>query len=86
MNKLPSLIVFLIFLSIKLHGQNLFSNKVEGCNLSEFCLDCGEPKANYDIASFNKLISSLNSKYNFKGAKGKSGFQILVDSLGKGVS
>src|SRR5437870_2859413 len=66
-----------------LKAQNVFPVKLEGCNTSQFCLDCGDPKANYDQADFDKLVTTLNSKYKLKGISGKIGFQVLVDSLGK---
>ena len=50
----------------------------------QFCLDCGDIKANVDKDKFKKLITNLNSTNNLKGIKGRVMFQILVDSTGKG--
>jgi hypothetical protein len=69
-------------LAIQLAAQNIFPQKIEGCNTSEFCLDCGDPKAGYDVQDFDKMISDLNATYHLKGVSGKLGFQVLVDSTG----
>lgn len=84
MNRLKFITIFFVLFYTKLNGQNVFPQKVEGCNLSQFCLDCGEPKAGYNPDAFIQITDSLNTKYNFKGGSGKIGFQLLVDSLGKG--
>ncbi|HEX7906386.1 MAG TPA: two-component regulator propeller domain-containing protein [Chitinophagaceae bacterium] len=84
MKRITRIILSLVFIYQNLPAQNVFPQKVEGCNPDQFCLDCGDPKANYDADVFKTLSDKLNSTYNFKGGKGKVGFQILVDSLGKG--
>jgi hypothetical protein len=76
-------LTFVSICSTPLLSQNLFKVKVEGCNTDRFCLDCGSPKASYDEAGFSGIISSLNSKYNLKGVRGRIAFQVLVDSLGQ---
>ena len=68
--------------STTLWSQNIFKVKVEGCNVSRFCLDCGSPKASYDETEFKKILAAVNSKYKFKGLHGKIYFQVLVDSAG----
>ena len=40
-----SFIFGLTFISILSFGQNLYTQKFDNCKLSEFCLDCGNPKA-----------------------------------------
>jgi hypothetical protein len=84
MNRLLSTTLTLFLTSYFVYGQNIFPQKVEGCNTAQFCLDCGEPKAVFDTESFKVLSDNLNSKYNFKGGKGKTSFQVLVDTLGTG--
>ena len=84
MRKFSCIALSFIILFTKTEGQNLFPEKLDGCNVSAFCLDCGDPKATYDEDSFNKIISAMNAKYNFKGASGQVVFQVLVDSLGQG--
>jgi Two component regulator propeller len=74
---------FVSFCSTTLWCQNVFKVKVGGCDLSQFCVDCGDPKASYDETDFRKIISDLNSDYNFKGMRGNVAFQVLVDSLGQ---
>lgn len=83
-NRIVSAILFLIVMAPGLDAQNIFPQKVEGCDISQFCLDCGEPKAIYDADGFKAILESINSSYSFKGGKGKIGFQILVDSVGHG--
>ncbi len=77
-----TLIILFIILAVKLQAQNVFPQKLEGCGLSRFCLDCGNPKATYDTASFMAMTDALNNKYHFNSGSGKTGFQVLVDSDG----
>lgn len=67
-----------------LSGQNVFPNKIEGCHLSHFCLDCGEPKASYDTAAFEHVLDAISARYDLRGINGKIAFQVLVDSFGAG--
>lgn len=83
MNK-TGLTIFLVFFSTLLHAQNLFPKKNDNCLTEQFCLDCGEIKANVDNPKLTALITQLSSSNNLKGLKGKVMFQILVDSTGKG--
>lgn len=83
MKKITCIILSCSLMLTKVNGQNLFPEKVEGCQISSFCLDCGDPKANYDEDSFNQIINTISAKYNFKGASGEITFQVLVDSSGK---
>ncbi|MGN6542450.1 MAG: hypothetical protein ACTHKY_16700, partial [Ginsengibacter sp.] len=84
MRRITCIIVPFILLLTKANGQNLFPVKVEGCAVSAFCLDCGDPKATYDEDSFNQIIKAINTKYNFKGASGQIVLQVLIDSSGNG--
>ena len=59
-------LLFIVFQPIIISSQNIFPQKVEGCTIEQFCLDCGEPRANYETVSFEKMILTLNKKYNFK--------------------
>ncbi len=72
--------------SLIAHAQHLFPQKLEGCNTQMFCLDCGEPQARYDTASFNQIAEKINRNYNLKGASGAVIFQVLVDSVGHGCT
>jgi hypothetical protein len=78
------LLFILLFATSKLISQNIFPQKLDSCHFEQFCLDCGEPRANFDISSFEKVLQTLNAKYNFKGGKGRIGFQVVVDSTDKG--
>jgi hypothetical protein len=84
MRRIIGIILPFILLLTRANGQNLFPVKVEGCEVSRFCLDCGDPKATYDEESFDQIIKAINTKYNFKGASGQIALQVLVDSSGKG--
>ena len=83
MNRLSFITLFLFF-SANVFGQNVFPQKINECHLSEFCLDCGDIKANYDTAAFLKVLDYINYSYHFDGSKGQIGFQVLIDSFGKG--
>lgn len=77
-------ILVALFLSTRLSAQNLFPQKTEACNTSQFCLDCGDPKATYDSTAFATIAEKINKTYNLRGAKGGIMFQVLVDSAGNG--
>jgi len=65
-------------------AQNIFRQKVEGCNTAQFCLDCGEPKADIDAASLDAVIKSIGESFKIsKSGKGGVIFQVLVDSVGQ---
>ncbi|HRH50143.1 MAG TPA: two-component regulator propeller domain-containing protein [Panacibacter sp.] len=71
-------------ISTVINAQNLYPKKLDNCITTQFCLDCGDIKANVDKEKFETLITSLISTNNLKGIKGRVMFQILVDSTGKG--
>ena len=83
MNRIVITSLSLILLLAKLNGQSIFPQKVDGCDLSEFCLDCGKPKATYNTDDFIKITDAINTKYDFKGRNGQIQLQVLVDSSGK---
>jgi ligand-binding sensor domain-containing protein len=73
-----------LFISAVINAQNLFPKKMDNCITNQFCLDCGDSKANVDKQKITALVESLAASTNLKGVKGKVMFQILVDSSGKG--
>ena len=70
--------LFLINLTF---GQHLYPEKFEGCNISKFCLDCGDIKAEPPTDFGNELLSNLNSKSLMK-INGVIEVQILIDTVG----
>lgn len=73
-----------LLLPLAVSAQNIFPQKVEGCNTVRFCLDCGDPKADIDAASLASVIEQVNQSFKI-GKAGKGGiiFQVLVDSIGQ---
>ena len=65
-------------------GQNIFPQKVEGCDTHTFCLDCGDPRATCDSLALSNISEKINKKYNLAGARGGIALQVLVDSVGNG--
>src|SRR6187549_492277 len=77
-----TLIVFSCSLIINISfAQHLYPEKFDNCHLTQFCLDCGEPKAQtpHDFAKY--LVQKLNPK-SLKRINGSIDVQILVDTLG----
>lgn len=72
--------IFSLILNISL-GQHLYPEKFENCHLAQFCLDCGEPKAQTPKDFAKELVQKMNSK-SLKSTNGSIEVQILVDSLG----
>ena len=80
-----SLIVLSVFLlPVGLSAQNLFTEKVEACNTSNYCVDCGEPKATCDQVILDNICEKIVLKYSLGNFKGSLTFQVLVDSTGFG--
>ena len=84
MRRITCILLSIILILTRVNGQNLYPVKVEGCAVSTFCLDCGDPKATYDEESFSEVIKAMNTKYNLKGASGQIALQVLIDSSGNG--
>jgi hypothetical protein len=81
--KLKILISIFTIFTIKVQSQNLFVEKFDDCHQAKFtfCLDCGEPKANYEgdlDEYFNSKLKGLSKNLN-----GKIFVQLIIDSLGK---
>jgi ligand-binding sensor domain-containing protein len=74
----------LLFSINNTNAQYLFSQNLDDCIPSAFCLDCGDIPANYDTKQFEILLGKISESNNLKGISGKIIFQILLDSLGKG--
>lgn len=64
-------------------AQNIFLQKVGNCVTTEFCIDCGNPKAGYDSVVFTSIVEHINHDYHLTGS-GRVLFQVLIDSLGNG--
>ncbi len=75
-------IVALVCISSTTQAQNLFAVKIETCDAKQFCLDCGDEKAQVEPEKFKDMLSHLNASMNLKGIKGKVLFQVLMDSTG----
>ncbi|AXG73676.1 hypothetical protein DVK85_05295 [Flavobacterium arcticum] len=84
MKKLFIVSLFIMYTGVK--AQNLFPVKLENCNTEYFCLDCGDIKASYDEAKFEKMLKRLNKSLDLKDAKGGVMFQILIDTKGRGCT
>jgi ligand-binding sensor domain-containing protein len=63
-------------------GQNLYKEKFDNCSLAQFCLDCGDVKAQPPQSFIQELSKKLDSA-SLKSIQGVLEFQILIDSLGK---
>jgi ligand-binding sensor domain-containing protein len=75
--------LFNLFISAGVYAQNLFNEKIENvCNITNYCMDCGTPKATCDAYTLNYISELINHRYNFNGGAGTITFQILVDSTG----
>jgi ligand-binding sensor domain-containing protein len=77
-----SFVFFLTSISIFSFGQNLYTEKFDNCKLSNFCLDCGETKAEMPQSFKQQLINFLDSN-NLNKINGQIEIQILIDSFGK---
>lgn len=79
---LISIFCFLVISTSQISGQNLFQEKFEGCQISNFCLDCGDIKAVIPSTFIQDLIKGLD-KESLRLTFGDIEIQILVDSVGK---
>ena len=78
------IILFIFFLPAGLSAQNLFLEKVEACNTSNYCMDCGDPKATCDQVILDNICGQIVHKYILGDFKGSITFQVLVDPTGFG--
>ncbi|KAF2517374.1 ligand-binding sensor domain-containing protein [Flavobacterium foetidum] len=76
------LIALVIFFGDSLYSQNLYPEKYEGCHLSNFCLDCGDTKANPPKSILDELKENFDKKI-ISELKGTIEVQILIDENGK---
>jgi ligand-binding sensor domain-containing protein len=74
-------ILTLIISVITTYGQHLYPEKFEGCELTRFCLDCGEPKAQPPTQITIEISKNLDLK-TLKKISGIIEVQIIVDTLG----
>ena len=75
-----------ILLPIISFSQHLLKNKLEGCALSQFCLDCGKPRANVNTEEFRALIGRLYDDRMLNLHDKRFAFQILIDTMAKGCA
>ncbi|MDR0229882.1 MAG: hypothetical protein LBI72_12590 [Flavobacteriaceae bacterium] len=75
-----TLVAFFSLTAIK--AQNIYQEKFNGCELSSFCLDCGDTKAEPQASFQEEIVKNLN-KSAFSKAIGKIEAQILIDENGK---
>lgn len=71
------------FFVLRTNAQNILPFGTENCIKDEYCLDCGDVKAELDTNKLNSLLSHLNTLHNYKDIKEKILFQVIVDSFGK---
>ena len=76
------IIVTLNILSAYAFGQYLYTEKFDNCKLSQFCLDCGEVKAQPPQSLLKELARNFDDT-GLKIIKGQLEIQILIDSSGK---
>ncbi len=83
MNKIAIVLSFiLILITFELNAQNLYDEKFENCNLTNFCLDCGDIKAKPQPTILDEIVNNLD-KSNFSKTTGTIEVQILIDENGK---
>jgi len=77
------ILLLLVQFSLTLsYSQNLYPEKYEGCNLTSFCLDCGDTKAQPPKAIIDELVNKFDKK-SLSKIKGSIEVQILIDENGK---
>ncbi len=82
--KIAVLLIFLLTIGLQANTQNIFPVMVDKCEVTSFCLDCGDQKVQLKKREFNSFIDKLNKKLDIKGLEGAVSFQVLVDSEGNG--
>jgi ligand-binding sensor domain-containing protein len=73
------LLSFLVF--FKTQAQHLYPEKFDNCNITSFCLDCGNPQAEQPENIVNDIIAGINKK-TFAKLTGTIEVQILIDENG----
>jgi ligand-binding sensor domain-containing protein len=81
MNKTILLLILNIF-STSIYSQSLYSEKFENCKLSQFCLDCGDTKAQPTKEILQEITSNFDKK-SLANLNGTIEAQILIDDKGK---
>ena len=74
--------LFIFFFPAVLSAQNLFSEKIELCNASNYCMDCGDPKATCAQFTLDYITDRINRKYLLKDVNLSITFQVLVEPSG----
>jgi hypothetical protein len=82
--KLSLIILSIFFLPAGLSAQNLFMVKVDLCDASNYCMDCGDPKATCDQVILDNIAEKTSRKYMLGNFTGSLTFQVLVDATGFG--
>jgi hypothetical protein len=80
--KITIITVILNILLAFTFGQNLYTEKFDNCKLSQFCLDCGEVKAQPPQSLLKELARDFDAS-GLKIIKGQLEIQILIYSSGK---
>lgn len=81
MNKTITFLILIIF-STSIYSQSLYPEKFEDCKLSQFCLDCGDTKAQPSMDILQEIVSKLDKK-SLTNLNGIIEVQILIDENGK---
>ncbi|MFP5470914.1 MAG: two-component regulator propeller domain-containing protein [Bacteroidia bacterium] len=71
-----------IFTLAKVQSQNLYTEKFDDCGLSDFCLDCGDTKAQPPENILEEIFNNLDKSSRTK-IKGIIEIQVLIDRSGK---
>lgn len=79
---LPLIAMFCQLLPGRIAAQNLFTEKTNICNITNFCLDCGEPKARTDDFTLNYICERINRRYTFGNGAMMIKFQVVISSTG----
>jgi ligand-binding sensor domain-containing protein len=74
--------LLIFFFPAMLSAQNLFPEKIDICNTSNYCMDCGNPKATCEQLTLDYICDKINRKYLLKDANGSITLQVLVESTG----
>lgn len=80
--KLTLICLFYFLLPSVLRAQNLFLQKIDYCDATGYCIDCGEPKASCQQLTLDYIAFQMNRKYNFNNGYASISFQVLIDSTG----